>query len=34
MISSPLMGRSHQTWDPASGQTRHNQAALTVARAG
>jgi len=34
MISSPLMGRSHQGWDPASGQARHNQAALTVARAG
>ena len=33
MISSPLMGRSHQQWDPASGQARHNQAALTVVRA-
>jgi hypothetical protein len=26
------MGRSHQQWDPASGQARHNQSALTVAR--
>lgn len=34
LISSPLMGRSHQQWDPASGQARHNQAALRVARAG
>src|SRR5215471_610590 len=34
MISSPLMGRSHQQWDPASGHARRNQAALTVARAG
>ena len=34
MISSPLMGRSHQQWDPASGQARGNQAALKVARAG
>jgi methylglyoxal synthase len=34
MISSPLMGRSHQGRDPASGQARHNQAALKVARAG
>src|SRR5580704_3524062 len=33
MISSPLMSHSHQHWDPASGQARHNQAALTVARA-
>ena len=33
MISSPLMSRSHQQWDPASGQARHNQPALTVARA-
>jgi methylglyoxal synthase len=33
MISSPLMSRSHQQWDPAPGQARHNQAALTVARA-
>jgi hypothetical protein len=33
MISSPLMGRSHQGWDPAPGQVRHNQAALRVARA-
>ena len=24
---------SHQHWDPASGQTRNHQAALTVARA-
>jgi hypothetical protein len=34
MISSLLMGRSHQGWDPAPGQARHNQAALRVARAG
>ena len=34
MISSPLMGRSHQQWDPASGQARHHQAALKVAQAG
>ena len=34
MISSPLMGRSHRQRDPASGQARHNQAALKVARAG
>jgi hypothetical protein len=34
MISSPLMGRRHQQWDPASGQARRNQAALKVARAG
>jgi len=33
MISSPLMDRSHQQWDPASGQARHNQAALTLTRA-
>jgi hypothetical protein len=33
MISSPLMSSSHQQWDPASSQDRHNQAALTVARA-
>jgi hypothetical protein len=33
MISSPLMSRLHQEWDPASNQTRPNQAALTVARA-
>src|SRR5580700_1443560 len=34
LISSPLMGQSHQAWDPASGQARHNQAALRVAQAG
>jgi methylglyoxal synthase len=34
MISSPLMSRVHQKWDPSSGQARHNQAALTVAQAG
>ena len=34
MISSPLMGRSHQAQDPAPGQARHNQAALRAARAG
>ena len=34
MISSPLMGHSHQGQDPASGQAHHNQAALRVARAG
>jgi hypothetical protein len=34
MISSPLMGRRHQDWDPAPGQGRCNQAVLTVARAG
>ena len=34
LISSPLMGRDHQQWDPASGQGRRNQAALTAARAG
>jgi methylglyoxal synthase len=33
-ISSPLMGRSHDQWDPASSQAKHNQAALKVARAG
>jgi hypothetical protein len=33
MISSPLMDRSHQQWDPASGQARHNQAALALTRA-
>jgi hypothetical protein len=33
MISSPLMSRSHQQWDPAPSQARPNQAALTVARA-
>jgi methylglyoxal synthase len=33
VISSPLMGRSHQQWDPASDQTRDDQAALTVVRA-
>ena len=34
MISSPLMSRSHQPWDPASGQAHRNQAALKVAQAG
>jgi methylglyoxal synthase len=34
IISSPLMGRQHQVQDPASGQARHNRAALRVARAG
>jgi methylglyoxal synthase len=34
LISSPLMGRLHQDWDPATGQVRRNQAALTVAQAG
>jgi methylglyoxal synthase len=34
MISSPLMGRSHQPWDPASAQARRTQAALKVAPAG
>ena len=34
LISSPLMGRLHQDWDPASGQARRNQAVLTVAQAG
>ncbi len=34
MISSPLMGRDHQEWDAASGQARHGQAALAMARAG
>jgi methylglyoxal synthase len=34
MISSPLMERGHDQWDPASGQTRRNQAALKVAQAG
>jgi hypothetical protein len=36
MISSPLMSRRHEDWDPASGQVRRNQTAqtaLTVARA-
>src|SRR6266480_6013966 len=33
MISSPLMSHSHQRWDPASSQDRHDEAALTVARA-
>jgi methylglyoxal synthase len=32
MISSPLMGRSHQAQDPVPGQARHNQAALRAAR--
>jgi len=26
------MSHGHQQWDPASGQARHNQGALTVAR--
>jgi hypothetical protein len=34
MISSPLMGRSHQQWDPAPGQARHDQAAPALTRAG
>jgi len=34
LISSPLMGRSHDQWDPASSQARHNQAALKVVRNG
>src|SRR5260370_13384354 len=34
MISSPLMTRSHQGWDPAAGQARLDQAALRAARAG
>jgi hypothetical protein len=34
MISSPLMGRSHQQWDPGSCQARHHQAALKAAQAG
>ena len=34
MISSPLMGRSHDQWDPASSQAMHNQAALKVVRTG
>jgi methylglyoxal synthase len=34
VISSLLISRRHQDWDPASGQARRNQAVLTVARAG
>ena len=34
LISSPLMGRSHQGRDQAPEQARHDQAALKVARAG
>jgi methylglyoxal synthase len=34
LISSPLMGRSHDQWDPASSQAKHNQAALKVVRTG
>jgi methylglyoxal synthase len=34
MISSPLMSRGHDQWDPAPGQAKHNQAALKVMRAG
>src|ERR1017187_3604941 len=34
MISSPLMSRRHQKWDPASAEVRPPQAALTIARAG
>jgi methylglyoxal synthase len=34
LISSPLMGQSHEGWDPASVQAGHNQAALRIARAG
>jgi methylglyoxal synthase len=34
LISSPLMGRSHDQWDPASSQAQHNQAALKVVRTG
>jgi hypothetical protein len=34
MISSPLMSRGHDQWDPAASQARHNQAALQVMRAG
>jgi hypothetical protein len=34
LISSPLMGRIHDHWDPASSQAKHNQAALKVVRTG
>src|SRR4030081_3670355 len=34
VISSPLVGRRHQQWDPASGAARHDEAALTAAGAG
>jgi methylglyoxal synthase len=34
MISSPLMRRSHDQWDPAASQANHNHAALKVMRAG
>ena len=34
MISSPLMRRGHDQWDPASSQAEHNQAVLKVAQAG
>lgn len=33
VISSPLMSRRHQQWDPATDQPAHNQATLTVVRA-
>ena len=33
MISSPLIGRSHQEGDPAPGQADRNQAALALAGA-
>ena len=33
IISSPLMDRSHQPWDPALEQARHNQVTLSVVRA-
>jgi methylglyoxal synthase len=33
IISSPLMSRRHQHWDPATDQARHNKAPLTVVRA-
>jgi len=34
MISSPLMSRGHDQWDPASSQAKHNQTALKVVRTG
>jgi methylglyoxal synthase len=34
LISSPLMGRGHDHWDPAVDQAEHNQAALRVVRTG
>lgn len=34
LFSSPLMARSHDQWDPASSQAKHNQAALKVVRTG